>query len=126
MVPSGSLLRTISDVIDYRAGLRPQSPAIVGTGFDAFSFQELSLHIRTIKQQLQAAGVKQSARVGILLPKGPEATLLSLSIASSAISVPINPMLNPRELEEELPRLGLDAVILPTWQRSPAWELVSS
>src|SRR5262249_36727148 len=80
----------------------------------------LSLQIRTVGEQLRAAGIGSSARVGIVLPKGPEVALLSLSIACHAISVPLNPVLTPTELEEEMTRLDLDALVLPSWQESAA------
>ena len=96
-----SVLQTIGDVIEHHAAQRPEWPAIVGSDFPPLSFHELSVHIRAIREQLRAAGIGPSARVGIVLPKGPEAALLGVSIAASAISIPLNPTLNPRELEND-------------------------
>src|SRR5262249_52891408 len=103
---------TIGDVIEQHAAQRPEHIAIVGSDFAPLSFQALSLQIRTVGEQLRAAGIGSSARVGIVLPKGPEVALLSLSIACHAISVPLNPVLTPTELEEEMTRLDLDALVL--------------
>jgi acyl-CoA synthetase (AMP-forming)/AMP-acid ligase II len=58
-----------------------------------------------------------------VLPQGPEAALLGISIAACAISVPLNPALSPKELDDDFRRLDLDAVVLPGWQQSAAWEV---
>jgi acyl-CoA synthetase (AMP-forming)/AMP-acid ligase II len=83
----------------------------------------MNLHIRTIGELLQSAGIGPSARVGIVLPQGPEAALFGISIAACATSVPLNPALNPTELDDDFRRLDLDAVVLPAWQQSTAWEV---
>src|SRR5438132_3752209 len=101
-LPKRSGLETIRDVIEHHASQRPEWPAIVGCDFAPFSFQELSLQIRKMGDQLRTAGIGSTARVGIVLPKGPEVALLGVSIACHAISVPLNPMLNPTELAQEV------------------------
>jgi acyl-CoA synthetase (AMP-forming)/AMP-acid ligase II/thioesterase domain-containing protein/acyl carrier protein len=126
IAPNGSTSQTIGDVIEYHAAQRPAWPALVCSNCPPLSFLELRMHIRSIRDQLRVAGIGPSARVGIMLPKGPEAALLGVSIAASAISIPLNPMLNPRELENEFSLLGLDALILPGWQRSAAREVAHS
>jgi hypothetical protein len=61
--------------------------------------------------------------VGIVLPQGPEAALFGISIAACATSVPLNPALNPTELDDDFRRFDFDAVVLPAWQQSTAWEV---
>jgi acyl-coenzyme A synthetase/AMP-(fatty) acid ligase/acyl carrier protein len=55
-----------------------------------------------------------------MLPRGPEGALLVVAIAAYAISVPLNPNRPEAEIEEELARLNLDALVLPSWVVSPA------
>jgi acyl-CoA synthetase (AMP-forming)/AMP-acid ligase II/acyl carrier protein len=55
-----------------------------------------------------------------MLPRGPEGALLVVAIAACAISVPLNPNRPETEMEEELARLDLDALVLPSWVVSPA------
>src|SRR5262245_42575647 len=93
-----SALQTIRDVIEHDASDLPGRIAIVGSDFAPLSFQQLSVQIRKIGEQLRANGIGSAARVGIVLPNGPEVALLSVSVACHAISVPLNPVLNPREL----------------------------
>ena len=121
IVPLRSSGYTIADVIDWHAVRNPERPAIVGSNFLPFSYRELNSHIKQISDQLRKAGIGTSSRVGILLPKGPEVTVLGVAIASHAICVPLNPNLNPRESEEELTRFCLDALVLPSWIELPEW-----
>jgi acyl-CoA synthetase (AMP-forming)/AMP-acid ligase II/thioesterase domain-containing protein/acyl carrier protein len=112
--------QTIAEAIAQHAVRSPNRPAIVGTQFAAFSFRELDLWIRQIGEHLRAAGIGPQSRVGIILPPGPEGTVLGVAIACHAISVPLNSNRPESEIEEELARVGLDALVLPNWVDSPA------
>jgi acyl-CoA synthetase (AMP-forming)/AMP-acid ligase II/thioesterase domain-containing protein len=110
---------TIADTIQLQAALYPKRPAIIASSLASLSFQDLGEHIRHVGELLRAAGIGSSSRVGIALPKGPEAVVFGVSIAAHAISVPLNLQLTPGELDEELARLRLDAIVLPNWIDSP-------
>lgn len=112
--------QTISGVIESHATRYPKRPALVGSEFAPFTFQDLGLHIKQIGKQLGAAGIGSLSRVGIVLPRCPEAAVLGVSIASHTTSVPLNPTLTAMEFEEEVRRVSLDAVVLPSWQESSA------
>jgi oxalate---CoA ligase len=112
--------QTIAEAIAQHAVRNPNRPAIVGTQFAAFSFRELDLWIRQIGEHLRAAGIGPQSRVGIILPPGPEGAVLGVAIACHAISVPLNSNRPESEIEEELARAGLDALVLPNWVDSPA------
>jgi acyl-CoA synthetase (AMP-forming)/AMP-acid ligase II/acyl carrier protein len=110
---------TIADAIQLQAALHPKRPAIITSRLASFTFQDLGEHIRSVGEQLHAAGIGSSSRVGILLPNGPEAVVFGVSIAAHAISVPLILKLTAEELDEELARLRLDAIVLPNWIDSP-------
>src|SRR5450631_2660628 len=110
---------TIADAIQLQAARHPKRPAIITSHLSTFTFQDLDEHIRSAGEQLRAAGIGASSRVGIALPNGPEAVVFGVSIAAHAISVPLILKFTPAELDEELARLRLDAVILPNWTDSP-------
>jgi acyl-CoA synthetase (AMP-forming)/AMP-acid ligase II/thioesterase domain-containing protein/acyl carrier protein len=112
--------QTIADAVARHAAYGPDRPAIVGTGFAPFSFRGLDFFIRQTGEHLRAAGIGRRSRVGIMLPRGPEGALLVVAVASHAISVPLNPNRPEAELEEELGRVRLDALVLPSWVDSPA------
>jgi acyl-CoA synthetase (AMP-forming)/AMP-acid ligase II/thioesterase domain-containing protein len=122
---SSSLLlpRTIEDAIAQHAAHDPDRPAIVGTAFSPFSFRELDSWIKQIGQQLRAAGIGPHARVGIMLPRGPEGAVLAVAVASYAVSVSLNPNRPETEIEDELARVGLDALVLPSWAESPGFTI---
>src|SRR6516164_11858098 len=112
--------QTLAEAIAQHAVRDPNRPAIVGTQFAPFSFRELDLWIKQVGQQLSAAGIGRHSRVGIMLPPGPEGAVLGVAVASHAISVPLNFNRPETEIEEELARASLDALVLPSWVESPA------
>jgi acyl-CoA synthetase (AMP-forming)/AMP-acid ligase II len=112
--------RSIGEVIAHHASGNPNQPAILGTTFAAFSFGELDLWIKQIGMQLHAAGMGPRSRVGIMLPRGPEGSMLALAVASHAISVSLNPNRPDIEIEQELARLHLDTLVFPSWIDLPA------
>ena len=112
--------QTLAEAIAQHAVRDPNRPAIVGTQFAPFSFRELDLWIKRIAEQLRTAGIGPHSRVGIMLPHGPEGAVLGVAVASHAISVPLNSNRPETEIEEELARASLDALVLPSWAESPA------
>ncbi len=101
--PSRLMPQTVAEAIAQHAVREPNRPAIVGTQFAPFSFRGLD-----------------HSRVGIMLPHGPEGAVLGVAVACHAISVPLNSNRPESEIEEELARARLDALVLPSWVDSPA------
>ncbi len=111
---------TFFDIIVQHATRDRDRPAIISSGLDALSYQDLIGLIGRIWDALCAAGVEYGAQVGIALPSGLESVLSTVAIASHATCVPLNPRLTHGEFEQELARLNLDALIVPCWVESPA------
>jgi acyl-CoA synthetase (AMP-forming)/AMP-acid ligase II/acyl carrier protein len=118
--PSRLMPQTVAEAIAQHAVRDPNRPAIVGTQFAPFSFRGLDLWIKQIGTQLRAAGIEPHSRVGIMLPHGPEGAVLGVAVACHAISVPLNSNRPESEIEEELARARLDALVLPSWVDSAA------
>ena len=97
------------------------APAIVSAGLGTLSFGGLVRHVRQIGNELAAAGIGPSSRVGIALQRGPEAALLNVAISANATVLPINPNLPPAELREELKRIRLHALVVPGEAGLPPW-----
>ena len=91
---------------------RPDAPAIVCPNLEFLSYADLARHIEIIGNQLRAAGIGSNSRIGIALPRGPAAALLSVAACCNGILVPLNPGLPKADLEEELTHLRLDALIV--------------
>ena len=121
--PSRLMPQTLAEAIAQHAVRDPNRPAIVGTQFAPFSFCELDLWIKQIGEQLRTAGIGPHSRVGIMLPPGPEGAVLGVAVASHAISVPLNSNRPEPEIEEELARARLHALVLPSWVESPAFAI---
>jgi acyl-CoA synthetase (AMP-forming)/AMP-acid ligase II len=118
--------QTIAEAIEQHAARHPKQVALVGSEFAPFSFQELDQQIRHIGRQLREAGIGSLSRVAIVLPEGPEAAVIAISIASHAMSVPCNPNLTVLELKEELKRIEIDAIVLPSWVDLPVWSALEN
>lgn len=111
---------TIVDVLGEHVTRDQNAVAIVWSQTGALSFGDLARNIRQVGLQFRAAGIGSTSRVGIALPRGLEAAILSIAVCCSAILVPLNPNLAVDELQEELKSLRLDALIVaqgehPTW-----------
>jgi len=115
---------TISDAIHRQARLDPQRPALIAAGFPPLSFDELDSAIKNIRRDLSAAGIGAGSRVGIVLPQGPEAALVAVGVCAHAVCVPLNAAMAVSEFEFELKRAKLDAVIVPSWVKVPAADVV--
>ena len=111
---------TITDAIRVHAELDPQRPAIVSTDLPILTFSELDCTIRQIGEELKAAGISAAARVGIVLPNGPEAAIVAIAVCAHAVCFPLSATLSESEFEFELTRARLDAVVVPAWVDVPA------
>ena len=112
---------TIAEVLARHAARDAGAPAIVSAGLGTLSFGGLVRHVRQIGNELAAAGIGPSSRVGIALQRGPEAALLNVAISANATVLPINPNLPPAELREELKRIRLNALVVPGEAGLPPW-----
>ncbi len=112
---------TIAEVLARHAVRDAGAPAIVSAGLGTLSFGGLVRRVRQIGNELAAAGIGPSSRIGIALQRGPEAALLNVAISANATVLPINPNLPPAELREELKRIRLHALVVPGEAGLPPW-----
>ena len=112
---------TIGEILAGHATRDPDAPAIVCPGIDTLSFGDLERHIQQIGAQLRGAGIGSDSRVGIVLQRGPEAALLNVAICCAATVLPFNPNLPAADLQEELKRVRVDALVLPGDADIPDW-----
>jgi acyl-CoA synthetase (AMP-forming)/AMP-acid ligase II/thioesterase domain-containing protein len=112
---------TIGEVLQRHAARDASGTAIICPGLAPLTFGALHAQVRRLSAQLQAAGIGPWSRVGVALPRGPEAALISVAVCSAAVVLPINPNLAPGDLRAELEKIRLNALIVPGWFRVPAW-----
>jgi acyl-CoA synthetase (AMP-forming)/AMP-acid ligase II/thioesterase domain-containing protein len=111
---------TFFDAIADHAARDQDRPAIISSGTDPLSLGELVTLIGGIWETLREAGVGNGSQVAIALPSGLESVISTVTIASYATCVPLNPNLTQGEIERELARSNLDALIVPAWHDSSA------
>ena len=66
------------------------------------------------------AGFDCNARIGVLMPNGPEAILTIVAVACCSIAVPLDPRLSPAEFHQRLDMLRLNALLVPQGSASEA------
>jgi len=112
---------TIGEALRRHAERDAAAAAIICPGLARLTFGALHDQVNRLSAQLQAAGIGPWSRVGVALPRGPEAALISVAVCSIAVVLPLNPNLAPGDLQAELEKIRLDALIVPGWIKVPAW-----
>jgi oxalate---CoA ligase len=116
-----STASTIGEILSDHATRDPDAAAIVYSRSDVLTFADLDRLITEVRVQFRAAGIGSMSRVGIAMPRGPEAAVLSIAVCSAAILIPLNPHRSTDELQAELKALRLDALIVPRDGTLPGW-----
>ena len=111
---------TLGQVIRRTATLFPHQPAIVSATFAPLTYHDLQHQLDDIRQQLRLAGFDCNARIGVLMPKSPEAVLTIVAVACCSIAVPLDPRLSPAEIDQRLDMLRLNALLVPQGSASEA------
>ncbi|WP_414476484.1 AMP-binding protein [Microvirga sp. M2] len=103
---------TLRQVIGRFAALQPHNPAILPSGFAPLSYLDLQSQLDEIRRQLRQGGLSHRARIGVLLPNGPEAVLTIVAIACAAVAVPLDPRQTIAEFDRLLEALQLNALLV--------------
>ncbi|MHC2318386.1 acyl-CoA synthetase (AMP-forming)/AMP-acid ligase II/thioesterase domain-containing protein/acyl carrier protein [Bradyrhizobium diazoefficiens] len=103
----------LGQVIGRTASRFPNQPAIVSSMFAPLTYGDLQRQLDDIRRQLRLGGFDRSARIGVLMPYGPEAVLATVAVACCSIAVPLDPRLSPAEINQRLDMLRLNALLVP-------------
>ena len=104
---------TLGQVIRRNASQFPRQPAILSSAFAPLTYHDLQRQLDEIRRQLRQAGFDSSARIGVLMPNGPEAVLAIVAVACCAVAVPLDPRLKAAEIDQRLDMLRLSALLVP-------------
>ncbi len=100
-------------------------PAIAAPGRAPLSYRDLrALEGRTI-QALNAIGNGRGDRLAIVLPNGPEAATVFLTVASAATAAPLNPGYRHAEFDFYLADLKAKALLILAGMESPARDIAN-
>jgi oxalate---CoA ligase len=113
-------LASIGAAILRRAESRPDSTAIVATGFAPLSYRGLGDYLVRCAARLRESGLGREARVAVALPSGADGALAIVATACAAVAVPIDTQLTAPEIDGRLESLRPRAVIVPADGPSPA------
>jgi oxalate---CoA ligase len=111
---------TIDEAIRHHAQLRSAWPAIVASKSSPLSYGELFEKICTVRGDLYQAGFDHESRVVIALQHGPLAALAVVTVACSAVAVPIDIELTLPEVDRSFAVIRPAAVVLLKDTPSPA------
>ncbi|WP_136624297.1 AMP-binding protein [Bradyrhizobium centrolobii] len=111
---------SLGQVIRRTASCFPHRPAIVSATFAPLTYHGLQRQLDDIRRQLRLAGFDCTARIGVLMPNGPEAVLAIVAVACCSIAVPLDPRLSPAEIDQRLDMLRLNALLVPQGSASEA------
>ena len=113
---------SIGAAILRHAESRPDSTAVVATGFAPLSYRGLSDYLARCAARLRESGLDRDARVAVALPSGADGALAIVATACAAVAVPIDTQLTAPEIDGRLESLRPRAVIVPADGPSPARE----
>lgn len=102
----------IGDTLWKYARRSPHNAAILFHDDSSLSYSELLTLIDDTLNLLSEAGLGRRSRIGISVSSFEFAALATILIANCSVAVPIDPRLLPEELEYQLGRLRLDAIVL--------------
>ena len=108
----GSGQSTIGGEIRRRAEQQPDHEAVLASGFAPLSYRQLQDLIDEVCAALRLAGFGRSARIAIAMRNGPQAALAIVTVACSAVSIPLNPRQTLAEIETCLAALRPDALLV--------------
>ncbi|WP_439370379.1 AMP-binding protein [Bradyrhizobium sp. DASA03120] len=103
---------TLGEVIGRTASRFPHRTAIVSTTSAPLTYGDLQRRLDDIRGQLRLGGFDCDARIGVLMPFGPEAVLAIVAVACCSIAVPLDPRLSPAEIDQRFDMLRLNALVV--------------
>ena len=114
---------SVGAAILRHAESRPDSTAVVATGFAPLSYRGLRDYLARCATRLREFGLDRDARVAVALPSGADGALAIVATACAAVAVPIDTQLTAPEIDGRLESLRPLAVIVPANGPSPAREV---
>src|ERR1019366_9432733 len=94
--------------------------AVMGPDREPTTFQGLLPQIQRTVEYLNRNGIGRGDKVAIVLRNGPDAATCCLSVASGAISAPLNPGYTAAEFESYLGDLNPKALVVEKGSKSTA------
>src|SRR5262245_46786883 len=101
----------IGDLLAYHSRTAPERDAILAPGRTPMTYRALWASAKDTLRGLRSLGVSRGDRVAVALPAGPETAVTMISIASSAVCVPLNPAFTADECQRYFAELRVAALL---------------
>src|SRR5258708_26595046 len=116
-------MRSLINLLQEQAKLWPDNEAILAPGRLPLKYSALLNQAEIVNSSLREFGLKPHGPAAIVLPNGPEMATVFLSIATSVISAPLNPVYQTNEFDFYLSDLSAEVLIILEGMASPAREV---
>ena len=107
-----SIYNSLADLLDesFKKFARRDSAAFMGGRWTFEQFDEAS---KVMAAWLQSKGLKQGARVALMMPNVPQYMVaIAAVLRAGYVVVNVNPLYTPRELEHQLKDSGAEAIVI--------------
>ena len=111
------MAETIADLLVPH---RHDRPAIGAPGRPWLDYGQLDRLAKATRQSLNVLGIGRGDRVAIVLPNGPEMATCFVTVATGAVTAPLNPAYREEEFDFYLADLDAKALIVAEDDESPA------
>jgi acyl-CoA synthetase (AMP-forming)/AMP-acid ligase II/acyl carrier protein len=101
----------LGDLLACHSRTAPERDAILAPGRSPMTYRALWTSANDTLRGLRSIGVGRGDRVAVVLPEGPESAVTNLSIAASAVCVPLNPAFTADECQRYFAELGVAALL---------------
>lgn len=105
---------TIDGYVRHWARVSPKAIAVMSPDGEVLEYQDLRNIITELREELRNLGIRQNDRVGLLFAPGPMAITAFVSVASCAISAPLNHVYKRNEIEFFLQALRPRVLVIDT------------
>ena len=121
--PGSRTFSSLAELLAFHGRNTPDREAILASGLASgsapasaqerapMSFGALWANAQQTLRALRAAGIGRSDRVAVVLPNGPEAATAIISVAASAVCVPLNPDFTADEWQRYFDELRVVALL---------------
>ena len=115
-------LRTIPDILHHHVTQRPDAPALLDTAGIALSYAALGQEIEALAAQINGhlPVASRTPRIGIVLPNGPDISVILLAATRCGTAVPFNPAQTEAEFCSQFTATGIDILLIEAGTDSPA------
>ncbi len=103
----------LSGLLTSLAKRQPDAIAIEGADRTPLTYRGLAEQLQRNRRALRSFGIGPADRVAIVLPDGPEAAVVFLSVAACAVAAPLNPAFRAGKFAFYFEELSARAVVVP-------------